>query len=158
MTEAQMKLDAIAEAELYAVPDCTPVITADFYAIVDRHKRASIHAVATAYVYGDVVQLATRNGHRYRCVEGGTSAATEPTFPTWDSSSIVDGTVTWIEAGPDYSNVYDVRAICHDAWMTKAAKSSHLVTTSVGNSRVEASNLAEQCKARARDFAPLEMA
>ena len=153
-----MRLDAIAEAELYAVPDCTPVITAEFYKIVTRHKRASIHATSTAYVYGDVVQLSTRNGHRYRCIEGGTSAGTEPTFPLCDSSTIVDGTVTWIEAGPDYSNVYDVRAICHDAWILKATKSSNLVTTSFGNSKVEASHLAEACKARARDFAPLEMA
>jgi len=158
MTEAQMKAAAIAEAQLYAVPECTPVITAAFYGIVDRHRRARVHAVSTAYVYGEIIQPSTRNGHRYRCVVAGTSDSTVPTFPCWDSSGITDGTVSWIEAGPDYDNVYDVRAICHDAWIAKAAASSHLVSRSSGNARTEYSLLQEQCRKRAMDFSPLEIA
>lgn len=158
MTLAEMKAAVMEEAELFAEPDCKPVISAELHGIVDRHQRASIHTVSTVYHYGDVVQLLVRNGHRYMCVVPGTSAATAPTFGTRSGSGVNDGTeLVWQEIGPDYENVYDLRAILHDAWMLKAAKSSHLVTTSAGNSRIEASNLQAQCRERAKDFAPVMM-
>lgn len=158
MTLAEMKAAVTEEAELFAQPDCKPVISAELHGIVDRHRRAKIHAVSTAYVYGDVVQLLTRNGHRYRCTEGGTSAATAPTFPTRDGAALTDGTVKWVEDGKNYDNVYDLRAILHDAAMAKVAKSTHLVNTSAGNARIEASQLQAQWRERARDFAPLGFA
>lgn len=154
-----MKAEVIAQASELAQVDCNPVIAAEIFAIVDRHQRAKIYTVSTAYNYGDVVQLAVRNGHRYMATAAGTSAATAPTFPARNGSGLTDGNdLTWVEIGPDYENVYDIRAILHEAWMLKAAKSSHLVTTSAGNSRVEASALQAQCRERARDFAPVGIA
>ena len=67
---------------------------------------------------------------------------------------MADGTANWEETGPDYENVFDVRAAAHECWTIKAARASHLVTTSAGT-RVEASLLHEQCRARAREFTPL---
>ena len=158
MTLYDMRQTAIAEAEPFAEPGCKPIIDVEFYDIVDRHQRAQIHTISTAYSYGDVVQLLARNGHRYRCTTAGTSDATAPTFPTSMGASLTDGTVTWVEDGTDYANVYDVRAIIHDSWMVKASKSSHLVTASSGNAKIEASALQAQCRQRAMDYAPIGIA
>lgn len=40
----------------------------------------------------------TPNGHFYKCTVAGTTAGTEPTWPT-DGSTVVDGTVTWQDMG-----------------------------------------------------------
>lgn len=40
----------------------------------------------------------TPNGHFYKCTAEGTTAGTEPTWPT-DGSTVVDGTVTWQDMG-----------------------------------------------------------
>jgi len=155
MTQAQMQAEATAEVALHAQADCTPVITGDIYGIIAKYRRATIHLVSTAYAYGDVVQLLTRNGHRYRCIEGGTRDSTEPTFPTSLGGRITDGTVLWVEDGCDYENIYDTRAAICEAWVKKAEMASNLVTQSSMNSKVEASNLQAQCIQRAREYAPL---
>lgn len=40
---------------------------------------------------------AALNGHAYRCTTGGTTATTEPTWPT--SATVTDGGVVWTEIG-----------------------------------------------------------
>jgi len=59
----------------------------------------SIWVTVTAYTVGDIRVPTTDNGHRYRCTVSGTSAAGEPTWPTTDGDTVVDGTVTWEEYG-----------------------------------------------------------
>ena len=54
---------------------------------------------STSYSKDDIVIPTTKNGHRYRCTTAGTSAASEPTWPTTKAGNVVDGTVTWIENG-----------------------------------------------------------
>ena len=52
----------------------------------------------TAYSLGDVVvpTAGLENGFRYECTTAGTShATTEPTWPTTEGGTVVDGTVTW---------------------------------------------------------------
>lgn len=57
-------------------------------------------AAVTVYAAGALALPTTPNGHYYRCKTGGTShATTEPVFPTAAAATIVDGTVTWEEAG-----------------------------------------------------------
>lgn len=56
---------------------------------------------STAYVVGNVRRKTTDNGHAYICVVAGTSAGTEPTWPTTPGATVTDGTVTWAEAGQD---------------------------------------------------------
>ena len=155
MTIAEMKAHAVEQARLYGEHDCNPVISDYVPDIVAQYRRAQIRADETAYAYGDVVQLPERNGHRYRCIEAGTSDDSEPDFSTAIGARVEDGTVVWREEGSDYENVYDVRAIIHACWTLKASKSSHLVTTSQGNARVEASALQAQCRQRAAEYAPL---
>lgn len=163
MTLNEMRDEAIRLVTLYTEADCKPDICAEIPELVARHQRASIWTAATVYGVGDVVQLYPRNGARYVCVQAGTSAASSAAFPitalnTWGSHYLTDGTVRWHEAGRDYKNVFDVRAAAHAGCLLKAVRSSHLVTTSAGNARIEAGALQSQWRARAADYAPMGVA
>jgi hypothetical protein len=59
---------------------------------------ASAWVTATAYAEGDYVVPTVSNGHFYKATVGGTSDATEPTWPT-DGSTVVDSGVTWKDMG-----------------------------------------------------------
>lgn len=53
-------------------------------------------AATTAYIVGDVVEPTTPNTYRYTCTTAGTSAGSEPTWPTGAiGDTVVDGTVVW---------------------------------------------------------------
>ena len=54
-------------------------------------------AASTAFVVGDVRSATTQqaSGLVFRCTTAGTSAATEPAWPTDIGSTITDGTVVW---------------------------------------------------------------
>lgn len=131
---------ALAKLRLYAQPDVPPVIdTAELSAILEDTARATIWAAATAYTVGDVVLPTVRNGRRYRVTQAGTSGATEPTWSTSQQSTLTDGTsdplLRWVEAGPDFDNVYNVRAAIHAVCDVKARKASALVAT--GNAQMQ---------------------
>jgi hypothetical protein len=67
----------------------------------DGRRLPPAWATATAYAIGDVVRPVTpgSNNRLYICEIAGTShATTEPTWPTADSGTVVDNTVTWREA------------------------------------------------------------
>ena len=62
---------------------------------------------STAYSLDDLVSPTTPNGYRYKATVAGTSAASEPTWPTTVGQTVVDGTVTWTcEKPPCYANSY----------------------------------------------------
>lgn len=63
---------------------------------------ATAWAASTSYSLGAVVRPTTANGHVYVCVQAGTSAATEPTWPTASRRTVTDNTVIWAEAGRAY--------------------------------------------------------
>jgi len=152
LTLDQMREEAYRLMVLHTEPCCVPSIEGEEVALLQRHQRAEIWTAGHGYVFGDEVQLYPSNGYRYFCTRSGTSGATQPAF---GEGGVSDGTVVWQMCGLAYQNVYDVRAAAHEAWTIKAARASHLVTTSAGNSRVEASLLQAQCRARATEFAPL---
>jgi len=156
-TLEEMRHQAYEQLLLHAEPDCPPSIEGEEAAILERHMRCGVWSPSTMYFYGDEVQVFPRNGHRYMCMASGTSGTTAPLFSSYPSSRLADGTtgLSWRECGSDYENVFDVRAAAHEAWSIKTARASHLVTTSAGNARVEASALQEQCRARAKEFTPL---
>ncbi len=54
---------------------------------------------ATAYTVGSYVWPVTYNAHVYKCTVAGTSGSTAPSWPTGESATVVDGGVTWQEAG-----------------------------------------------------------
>jgi len=51
--------------------------------------------VSTAYSLGALVSPTTYNGHKYECTTAGTSGTTEPTWPTINENTVIDGTVVW---------------------------------------------------------------
>jgi len=59
---------------------------------------ASAHATETSYAVGDYVVPTSPNDHFYKCTAAGTSAASEPTWPT-DGSTVTDDSVTWKDMG-----------------------------------------------------------
>lgn len=60
---------------------------------------ASARVNSTAYAVGDMVRPASSNGHIYRCLAAGTTASSEPTWPTAGLATVTDGSVTWGEFG-----------------------------------------------------------
>lgn len=54
-------------------------------------------AATTAYTVGQRVEPTTPNGYVYECTTAGTTAGSEPTWPTTGigSSTVSDGTVVW---------------------------------------------------------------
>jgi hypothetical protein len=77
----------------FQIPRCPPIA----YAVA--------WAPSTAFVGGKTVRPSARNGHLYECIVGGTTAAGAPTWPTTPGTTVIDGSVTWREAGADV--VYD---------------------------------------------------
>ena len=46
-----------------------------------------------------IIHPTTPNGHSYKCTTAGTTAASEPTWPTVSEDTVADNTVTWTEDG-----------------------------------------------------------
>lgn len=129
---------ALIELKRLVQPDVDPLLTysngaavdltKDLDAILENNKRARTFAVATAHTTGQVVMPTARNGYRYRVVIPGTSGAAEPTWPTSYEGQVTSGAsnpvLTFEEAGPEFSNIYDVRGAAKEAWMLKASKAS----------------------------------
>ncbi len=54
-------------------------------------------AASTAYTTSDYVIPTTANGRLYKCTTAGTSAGSEPTWPTTVGGTVSDGTAVWTE-------------------------------------------------------------
>ncbi len=146
---------ALAELKRLVQPDSAPALDdVELNAILDGVQRASFWLLSTAFIFGAVVLPATKNGHRYKCTQGGTTAATEPTWPTRDGATITDGGVRWQEAGSDYENVFDIRAAAHEAWLIKEAKATEMFD--FGDQKL--SQIADRCREKAESFSPVKIA
>jgi hypothetical protein len=66
---------------------------------VPANSWADIWAPVTVYVTGQIVRPITPNGQLYRCITGGTSGASVPSFPA-EGLTVTDGSVTWAAVGP----------------------------------------------------------
>lgn len=141
MSDASDYAAAFRELKRFAQPDSDPVLTygdgvgadpeMELDSILLEAKRAMTWATETAYVVGEIVMPTARNGHRYRVTQGGTSGATEPTWPTSLYGTVTSGSgspaLTFEEAGSEYSNVYDVRAAKKAVAALKKTKAAHFV-------------------------------
>lgn len=84
---------------------------------------ATTWAASTAYEVGDVVRPTTGNGHLYVCVAAGTSAGSEPTWPTTRGGNVADGGATWDEIGVGILSI-DADAV---SWANSSITARHLV-------------------------------
>ena len=119
MTEA----DALAElADLVAVDKYPKLTTDDQIRILNKARRWTVWAAASVYEEGDRIVPTKRNGRQYRCIMGGTSGETEPSFGSFRASNSdgEDG-LQWQDAGPASREPYDLIAAAQLAWTKKAA-------------------------------------
>lgn len=152
MSDAADLTAAQALCDLYVPQTVEPAHTAaERDAVLARVKRASTWAASTLYQVGDVVLPTVRNGHRYRAVTGGTSSTTEPNFSRQTGSLVSDGSdLKWAEDGPDYANIYDVRAALHALCSLKLARASDWHTA-------EAHRVREHWAAMVQHFGPIQV-
>jgi hypothetical protein len=59
-------------------------------------KPAPTWAASTAYALTNIVSTITGNGFYYECTTGGTTGASEPSWPIIVGNTVTDGTVVWI--------------------------------------------------------------
>lgn len=81
-------LDKLAEADKLGVCSAQALT---YYEGVDP----AAWVASTAYSLNDAARPTTRNGFVYQVTTAGTSAATQPTWPTTAGNTVVDGSVTW---------------------------------------------------------------
>lgn len=64
---------------------------------ISVNENVDAWAATTAYSLNDRIEPTTANGYVYKCTTAGTSAGSEPTWPTTGigSSTVSDGTVVW---------------------------------------------------------------
>ncbi len=161
-TAARARLIALVEPTVTPTLTTTPDGTSEIDAILDNHRRATTWTPNTAYSSGAIVLPTVRNGHRYRCAQAGTSGATSAVEPAWltrNAATITDGDsdpmLTWAEDGPDYANIYDVRAAAHEAWMLKAAKAVENFDLKIGSLSFSLEQGYAHCVQMAQKYAPL---
>ena len=143
------RAEVAATLQWTVYPSLTPL---EVYALVDDTLRCSFWLADTVYVAGDVVLPATSNGHRYICLTGGTSTATEPEWSVCRLSTTSDGDdLIWVEDGRAYRNVHDIKQAIHDGWLVKAAKAAKEVDAtlaggaSAGTFSAKANQIYEHC-------------
>lgn len=159
-TIAEQRASALLELQRKAQASRFPALAdEDVTALLNSVQRADIWEASTEYVFGDMVIPTTRNGHVYKCIEAGESAADEPTWPKTDFKTITDGTsdpiLRWQEAGADFDNVFDVRQAIHEAWMLKADRVAGLYDIEEIGSKHNQSQVYDHCIEQAEKYAPL---
>jgi hypothetical protein len=127
--------DAFSEVKSVVEPDRDPQldygdgVTANPVKELDAAILSSVRGVtwsaSATLVYGQTVFPSSRNGHRYRVTAGGQLAATEPSWPTAQESSVTSGAVTLVEDGMDFDSIYDLRAAKYRALDKKVMKAAN---------------------------------
>jgi hypothetical protein len=114
----------VAASGSYAANGSVLAITASYIAAASATARAN----TTAYAVGEIVRPATTNGHVWRAVVAGTSAAAEPaamtTFAGNPGQTVTDGTVTWAEAGRGYARLVPPASV---SWTAATITARYLV-------------------------------
>jgi len=151
--------DAREQVKTNCAADTDPTLTdAEVEALLTATVRGVAWVTATAYTVGQVVLPTTRNGHAYRVITAGTSAATEPTWPRTPGSLVSDGTtLVYAEIGPDWPDLYDVRRATYQAFRLKLAKSATYLTVSGDGQTVNLQQIVQNLADNARRWMPVEI-
>jgi hypothetical protein len=67
--------------------------------VLDYTPQPAGWTASTVITTGAVIRPSTANGRRYYASAGGTTGGSEPAWPTGNSATVGDGTVTWTEYG-----------------------------------------------------------
>ena len=125
---------------------------------LDKAKLALIWTASTAFKVGETVQPTVPNGHRYKCVMGGTSGAAEPDWPKSKASVTGDGAsdpqLRWQEDGPAYPELYDDDTAACEGWKKKSTKTATMADMSGPVGDLKASQIHKQCLEMMAVFAP----
>lgn len=91
-------------------------------------------AATTAYSLGAIIEPTTPNTYAYECTTAGTSAGSEPTFPTSAiGNTVVDGTVVWTMVGKRHE-ITEIKLALSSAGLTTATPGAALdVATSISS-------------------------
>jgi hypothetical protein len=147
-------------------PDADPVLTPDeIDRALARTANAAIWQASTVYAYGQKIVPTVPQGRIFIASIAGTSGVTEP---IWGQSGryygwygypvVVDGTVTFRDAGVFSGEVYDVRAAGAECWRTRARKCFDRVDVSVqGAGSAKESLTYERCMSEARALQPVRI-
>lgn len=148
--------EAIDRVKVIAQAAVEPTLTDDQVGdVVDQSQTFSTYAASTAFYIGQTIQPIAPNGHRYICTVAGTTGSTAPTWPTCKGQSVSDGTATWVEAGPDYPQQYDVKRATYLAWLLKAGQATASYSFSSDGQSFSRSDLIKHCLAMADRYRPI---
>lgn len=87
---------------------------------------------STAYSLGQLIEPTTPNTYVYKCTTAGTSAASEPTFPTGAvGDTVADGTVVWTMVGKRHEITEITLALSSAALGTNTPGAALNVATSI---------------------------
>lgn len=103
----------------------------------------------TAYTPGTVVQQPSAS-RWWRCIVGGTSGATSPTWPSLGGLAatarrVTDGDVVWEDVGSEWAPTYDLNAAAAEGWRWKAAKASGRFGFQTDGQSFERQQVAARC-------------
>lgn len=106
---------------------------------------------STAVVPGEVI---TEGGRFWRCIVGGTTDATEPTWPDLGGTArgeqvVVDGTVRWSDNGTAWAGRWDMQRAAMIGWERKAAAAAALYDFQADDQRFSRAQVAASCRAQA---------
>lgn len=162
---AMSRDQAIATVSLWVDSGSYPELTTDELGdLVDRFDRFSTWTASTAYSVGDRIIPTTANGRVYEARRAGTTASTEPDWPTWPgnqyqgwcvSEGPSDPQLLWVDAGPANVERYDVRSAARQGWMIKASRVATEIDSKDGAADVKLSQLRANCLEMAEKYRPL---
>lgn len=125
---------------------------ADVYGVMpDAYDDA---ARSTAYVIGDLRVPPERNNHVYRCTTAGTTASSEPAWPTASGGTVTDGGAVWTEYGSaPWRGAWDLNRGAAEGWRWKAAAAANRFEFSTGGQSFKRDQVVAHCQQMAKQFA-----
>lgn len=111
---------------------------------------AAVWQPGTTYVLFDHVRPTAGTGRFLRCVRAGTSAATEPTWPSLTTTSgvlVTDGagTLRWETCGTTWRPTWALDAAAADCWRRKAAKAAGAFSFTADGHTFQRQQVAANC-------------
>jgi len=141
---------ALAYVKTKCAATCEPTLSDEVLTdILNDNAYASLWVANTAYAEGTRIVPATPNGRYYKCAVAGTSGAVSP---HWIGRRVPDNDVVWVDDGPAFAELYDLKGAIHDAWQQKASDSACEINFSGGNSRFEREAIHLHCVAQAKRY------